>query len=1257
MSLQIETQPFQFNSSVTGLSSATFNSVSAASLSGTFYGDGSKLTGVVSVSGTPNQINASKSGSTVTLSLPNSAIFPGDVSIIGNLSISGSATYINTKNLIVGDNIIYFNDNNYGSNVLDMGIVSHFSQAPLGYNHTGLIRRAGQGVPGTWTLFSGLTTEPASATNIDWNDKNIRIDSLSANLIGNVTGNADTVTNGVYTNQSYSDPSWITSLADTKITGTTFATNTTLQSTSALLTTLTLTNTLTSQLVLNTTFNNYQTNVASSTATLLPTSIYQNTSGSFVPYTAINSVTGNWNTAYQALSTNPYILNQSLSSTTTIIGSNTANNTFSEVLGGQCNLASGTYSTIVNGFSSCATGYATFVGAGSGNRATGDYAAAVGGRCNTASGCYSTVGGGVSNTASGSKSFVGGGGASGAGNTASAQYSIIVGGKQNCISGVNSHGIIVGGCSNILCTVGSANYPAIVGGQSNKHTYSGYSFIGGGCNNCTCSQFGQSQNINYATVVGGNANAVTNNYSIIGGGLGNYNPLRDSQIVGGVANHTGGYAPSNFVTGTSLSGNGSCTCICGTNIQNCFSYPFTSGNISVYYATAANPLSAGTFSTATIAATGTNYVILNTDYSACSNGLSATSLYVYDRAINNTGYDNFIGGGKLNTASGCYGVIGGGVCNVSTGAYGTIAGGCFNKATGCLSFIGSGRNNCTSSSRSVIVGGDNNTSSNGYTFIGNGYNNCASGNGAVVVGGNGSNVSSGGSSFVGAGSSNIASGGQSVIVGGITNSTSGCVSTIVGGRYNYNPLYNSDIHGGSFNHTGGYAPLNIVTSTSLSGNGSCSCICGSNIQNCFASVASNSIFAYYATATNPLSSGTYTTATITASGTNYVIFNKDFSACVNGLSATNLYLYDSTVNNTGCFNFIGGGVLNTVSGCYGVLGGGKCNLASGIMAIVGGGCCNIASGGQSTVSGGYKNTASGGYNTVGGGSTNTAGTGNGNTVAGGRGNVASGGYGLIGSGYGNNNAGGYSAIAGGCTNCACGTVYPNPAFQFIGAGACNKVSNGFTSIVGGFCNTASGNYSFVAGGSANDTKGFTNTFILGTALSATQANTTYVNNLSVQGNIASNTSYVVTAALTANQTMGSGTDTVLTLDPKNDPNSWFSRTAGTGLTARRITPTIPGYYNINYQVSWQPSVSAVGAQNNIQIMKVSGGTGSANTISIVQQPIINTSINTTQNTSAVTYMNGTTDYLYFQGYSSNSAQVVTGESNGVWTKVEVFKIN
>jgi hypothetical protein len=51
MPLQIETQPFQFNSTVTGLSSAVFSSVSAVSLSGIHYGDGSKLTGISTYNG------------------------------------------------------------------------------------------------------------------------------------------------------------------------------------------------------------------------------------------------------------------------------------------------------------------------------------------------------------------------------------------------------------------------------------------------------------------------------------------------------------------------------------------------------------------------------------------------------------------------------------------------------------------------------------------------------------------------------------------------------------------------------------------------------------------------------------------------------------------------------------------------------------------------------------------------------------------------------------------------------------------------------------------------------------------------------------------------------------------------------------------------------------------------------------------------------------------------------------------------------
>jgi hypothetical protein len=45
-------------------------------------------------------------------------------------------------------------------------------------------------------------------------------------LTGNVTGNADTVTNGVYTNGSYANPSWITSLVGSKVTNAVLTTDT-----------------------------------------------------------------------------------------------------------------------------------------------------------------------------------------------------------------------------------------------------------------------------------------------------------------------------------------------------------------------------------------------------------------------------------------------------------------------------------------------------------------------------------------------------------------------------------------------------------------------------------------------------------------------------------------------------------------------------------------------------------------------------------------------------------------------------------------------------------------------------------------------------------------------------------------------------------------------------------------------------------------------------------------------------------------------
>jgi hypothetical protein len=68
-----------------------------------------------------------------------------------------------------------------------------------------------------------MLSSSLSGNRLNWADAGLQIDTLNANvsgtLYGNVLGNASTVTNGVYTNLIYSNPSWISSLADTKITG------------------------------------------------------------------------------------------------------------------------------------------------------------------------------------------------------------------------------------------------------------------------------------------------------------------------------------------------------------------------------------------------------------------------------------------------------------------------------------------------------------------------------------------------------------------------------------------------------------------------------------------------------------------------------------------------------------------------------------------------------------------------------------------------------------------------------------------------------------------------------------------------------------------------------------------------------------------------------------------------------------------------------------------------------------------------------
>jgi hypothetical protein len=106
----------------------------------------------------------------------------GDLFVNGNLVITGSSALISSTNIAIKDSLIYLGYDN-PSDSLDIGFVGSFTEGPIGYQHTGLVRLYDTN---EWALFSGLTSEPFSATSISRTDPTFSINTLNANLKGNI---------------------------------------------------------------------------------------------------------------------------------------------------------------------------------------------------------------------------------------------------------------------------------------------------------------------------------------------------------------------------------------------------------------------------------------------------------------------------------------------------------------------------------------------------------------------------------------------------------------------------------------------------------------------------------------------------------------------------------------------------------------------------------------------------------------------------------------------------------------------------------------------------------------------------------------------------------------------------------------------------------------------------------------------------------------------------------------------------------------
>lgn len=137
--------------------------------------------------------------------------FDGNVSIAGDLVISGNLTTVNVNSVIVSDPILYLAGNNYASDLVDIGIAANYNDGTN--RHTGIFR---DHVDGIWKIFTNLTQELSGNNDIDTSDATYRIATLqtylqSSGLLTNasnisITANSTLAVNIVANTLSLSSP-------------------------------------------------------------------------------------------------------------------------------------------------------------------------------------------------------------------------------------------------------------------------------------------------------------------------------------------------------------------------------------------------------------------------------------------------------------------------------------------------------------------------------------------------------------------------------------------------------------------------------------------------------------------------------------------------------------------------------------------------------------------------------------------------------------------------------------------------------------------------------------------------------------------------------------------------------------------------------------------------------------------------------------------------------------------------------------------
>lgn len=423
----------------------------------------------------------------------------------------------------------------------------------------------------------------------------------------------------------------------------------------------------------------------------------------------------------------------------------------------------------------------------------------------------------------------------------------------------------------------------------------------------------------------------------------------------------------------------------------------------------------------------------------------------------------------------------------------------------------------TTSSTSNLVLATNNNSASANISINSGSNGniiiAATGSGNVNINANTGNIFLNNTNIRvgnGAATTNITT----------TSASSNLLLATNNNSSSSNIAINSGSNGNIILSSAGSGNINLTTSTNTAGNIN---INNTNIKIGNASATTN-IFTTSNTSNLKLATNNGTSSasiTINAGANGNIMLSPAGNGALQRLSTGNArgqYATDfqsATASATqiagGNYSTIGGGYWNTASGQGCTIAGGGNNFigSTASLASIGGGSSNSIRESYGVIAGGSFNIIGTGCYTsvIGGGSSNeinqiTNVYTSTNTIAGGslnkiNGNTIGGGYNTIGGGY-------YNSIDGVCNVICGGGMYQNAGTfpnQIVGSGCVivggrtNSITSNFSSVLGGEYNNCNGDYSSILGGKNNDDGSYDSVFILGTGITATQSNTTYVQNL------------------------------------------------------------------------------------------------------------------------------------------------------------------